>query len=40
MYYYIQDVAVLPEYQGKGLGKKIISKLVKDSVNNKITDFL
>lgn len=28
MYYYIQDVAVLPEYQGKGLGKKIIVRLM------------
>ncbi|MEH6944332.1 GNAT family N-acetyltransferase [Bacillus sp. JJ722] len=28
MYYYIQDVAVLPEYQSKGIGKKIIDKLL------------
>lgn len=28
MYYYIQDVAVLPEHQNKGIGKKIIDKLL------------
>ncbi|PUA39451.1 GNAT family N-acetyltransferase [Paenibacillus elgii] len=28
MYYYIQDVAVLPEYQNMGVGKQIIEKLL------------
>ncbi|MDR7317742.1 MULTISPECIES: GNAT family N-acetyltransferase [Brevibacillus] len=28
MYFYIQDVAVLPEYQGKGIGKQITDKLL------------
>ncbi|KPV60241.1 GCN5 family acetyltransferase [Paenibacillus sp. A3] len=28
MYYYIQDVAVLPEYQNLGIGKQIIEKLL------------
>ncbi|AHV95740.1 GNAT family N-acetyltransferase [Paenibacillus sabinae] len=28
MYYYIQDVAVLPEHQNKGIGKEIIDKLL------------
>jgi len=29
MYYYIQDVAVLPEYQGQGIGKDIIERLLE-----------
>ena len=29
MCYYIKDVVVRPEYQGKGLGKKLISELLK-----------
>ncbi|WP_407056052.1 GNAT family N-acetyltransferase [Paenibacillus dendritiformis] len=29
MYYYIQDVAVLPEYQNMGIGKQIIDMLLK-----------
>ena len=29
MYWYIQDVIVLPEYQGKNIGKSIIEKLLK-----------
>ncbi|WNQ13986.1 GNAT family N-acetyltransferase [Paenibacillus aurantius] len=29
MYYYIQDVAVLPEYQNKGVGRQMIEKLLK-----------
>ncbi|MNH34095.1 Acetyltransferase (GNAT) family protein [compost metagenome] len=28
MYYYIQDVAVLPEYQSKGIGRMLIEKLL------------
>ncbi len=32
---YICDVALLPEYQGKGLGKAIVSKLVNQSSQHK-----
>lgn len=32
---YICDVAVLPEYQGTGLGKEIVSRLVDDSKDHK-----
>lgn len=32
---YICDVAVLPEYQGEGLGKAIVSKLVELSDGHK-----
>ena len=32
---YICDVAVLPEYQGTGLGKEIVSRLVEDSRQHK-----
>ncbi|WP_036605601.1 GNAT family N-acetyltransferase [Paenibacillus assamensis] len=28
MYYYIQDVAILPEYQGIGIGKQVMEKLM------------
>ncbi len=28
MYSYIQDVCILPEYQGKGIGKAIIERLI------------
>ena len=28
MFYYIQDVIVLPEYQGKGIGAKIMDELM------------
>lgn len=28
MYYYVQDVAILPEHQNKGLGKLIMDKLI------------
>ncbi|AJY74687.1 GNAT family N-acetyltransferase [Paenibacillus beijingensis] len=28
MYFYIQDVAVLPEYQRKGIGGKIVARLL------------
>ncbi|WP_445486439.1 GNAT family N-acetyltransferase [Niallia sp. 03133] len=33
MYFYIQDVAVLPEYQNSGVGKKIIERLL-EYINN------
>ncbi|MNC16573.1 Acetyltransferase (GNAT) family protein [compost metagenome] len=29
MYFYIQDVAVLPEYQGQGLGSRIVTQLLR-----------
>ena len=29
MYWYIQDMAVLPEYQGKGIGKSIVKRLLQ-----------
>lgn len=32
---YICDVAVLPEYQGTGLGKEIVSRLIDDSKDHK-----
>lgn len=28
MYYYIQDVAVLPSYQGQGIGQRIVDELL------------
>lgn len=38
MCYYIKDVVVRPEYQGKGLGKKLISELLKFINDNGIKD--
>jgi ribosomal protein S18 acetylase RimI-like enzyme len=32
---YICDVAVLPDYQGKGLGKQIVTKLINLSKGHK-----
>jgi ribosomal protein S18 acetylase RimI-like enzyme len=32
---YICDVAVHPEYQGRGLGKEVVSRLVEQSRNHK-----
>lgn len=32
---YICDVAVLPEYQGTGLGKEIVGRLIEDSKEHK-----
>jgi ribosomal protein S18 acetylase RimI-like enzyme len=32
---YICDVAVLPAYQGTGLGKQVVSRLVEDSRQHK-----
>lgn len=29
MYFYIQDVAVLPDHQGKGIGEQIIERLLE-----------
>jgi len=31
----IKDMAIHPHYQGKGLGKKIIEKLIEDSKEHK-----
>ena len=28
MYWYLQDIIVLPEYQGKGIGKSIVNRLL------------
>lgn len=36
MYWYIQDVAVLPEYQGKGIGKAIVKRLMQYVEENSI----
>lgn len=36
MYWYIQDVAVLPEYQGQGIGKTIVKKLMDYAEKNSI----
>lgn len=35
MYYYIQDVAVLPEHQNKGIGQQIIEKLLQHINDNR-----
>jgi len=29
MYWYLQEIIVLPEYQGKGIGKSIVSRLLE-----------
>jgi Predicted acetyltransferase len=29
MYWYIQDIVVLPEYQGRGIGKAIVERLIR-----------
>ena len=29
MYWYLQEIIVLPEYQGKGIGKSIVNRLIK-----------
>ena len=34
IFYYLQDVAVLPEHQGQGLGRMILEQLVKFVRNN------
>lgn len=33
MYWYLQDIVVLPEYQGKGIGKRIVNRLVEHIEN-------
>ncbi len=34
IYFYIQDIIVIPEYQGKGLGKLIMKKVMQYIDNN------
>lgn len=29
MYWYLQEIIVLPEYQGKGIGKRIVNRLLE-----------
>ncbi|MBD5523446.1 MAG: GNAT family N-acetyltransferase [Lachnospiraceae bacterium] len=29
MYWYLQEIVVLPEYQGKGIGKSIVNRLIE-----------
>ena len=29
MYWYLQEIVVLPEYQGKGIGKSIVNRLLE-----------
>ncbi len=37
MYWYIQDVVVLPEYQGQGIGKAIVERLVQYAETNSLS---
>ena len=34
MYWYLQEIVVLPEYQGMGIGTKIVNYLVDYAVKN------
>lgn len=36
MYWYLQEIIVLPEYQGKGIGKSIVSRLLEHIRENTI----
>ena len=36
MYYYLQEIIVLPEYQGYGIGKSIVNRLLKYIKDNSI----
>ena len=36
MYYYLQEIIVLPEYQGYGIGKSIVNRLLKYKKDNSI----
>lgn len=36
MYWYLQEIIVLPEYQGKGIGKSIVSRLLEYIRSNAI----
>lgn len=33
MYYFIVDIVVSPEYQGNGIGKKIVNEIIKEIEN-------
>ncbi len=37
MYWYLQEIIVLPEYQGKGIGKSIVSRLLEYIKNTAIS---
>lgn len=37
MYWYIQDVIILPKYQGRNIGKRIIHKLLKYTEMNSLS---
>ncbi len=36
MYWYLQEIIVLPEYQGKGIGKRIVNRLLEHIKNTAI----
>lgn len=36
MYWYLQEIIVLPEYQGKGIGKSIVNRLLEHIKNTAI----
>lgn len=36
MYWYLQEIIVLPEYQGKGIGKSIVNRLLEHIRKNSI----
>lgn len=36
MYWYLQEIIVLPEYQGRGIGKRIVNKLLEHVRNTAI----
>ena len=36
MYWYLQEIIVLPEYQGKGIGKSIVNRLLQYINDNSI----
>ena len=36
--WYVQDMIVLPEYQGKGIGSTILNKLIDFAIENSIPD--
>ena len=36
MYWYLQDIIVLPEYQGKGIGKSIVNRIMEHIENTAV----
>lgn len=38
IYWYLQDIVVIPEYQGKGIGRIIVKKLMDYIYNNSLSD--